>query len=662
MSYYNKIFISLLSLFFVFFLCPQNANAALPTYKGSGTFTAGTVAITPPFPTGGASPALNDICLLVVESENQAITLSSAQGFAEVTTYSPQSAGTAAVNPGSRLAVFWKRAAASNTAPTVADSGDHTTGQIHCFSGVITTGNPWDIGAGGNDSAANDTSAVIPGATTTTNNALIVLITSTSYNGNSTAQCTGWSNASLANITERTDNTDTSGLGGGHCMATGEKSSLGAYSQTTATLANTSYKGAVSLALKPPIETNIATGADPSSVSVAPNTAIMDAGAFTVDTTTSTDSITALTVTLNTSGTPYDGLSEVRITSDNGSILYFSAISNPRSNSLLFSGGTPVPVGTATTQFKIRITPKTHANMSVPNGASYSLSPYVSAFTSSNTQTGTDSNANAITIDNLSPNSATSVSGSSSAAANTINWTSSSSSDFDTTNGSVVLRWASASAGSETPVEGTSNYSPGNSINTATVACVVSSAISTVISKVDGSGGSAECTSTALTNGQTYTYKVFQRDSSGNYDTGTVIGSFTPVIISVTITSDGTISYGIVPLSGTKNTTATDLNDTQVIKNDGTAAEDFTIKTSNATGGVQWTLGSLTGDNTFVHEFSTNSGGLWTKFSVADSYQTFATNVSANTSQNLDLRIYAPSSSSDYQQKNITVTILATQH
>ncbi|MBI3545385.1 MAG: hypothetical protein HY081_02135 [Gammaproteobacteria bacterium] len=197
--------------------------------------------------------AANDVCLLAVESENQAIALSVGfeNGFVEVPTWSPQSAGTAAINPGSRLALFWKRTLGGDTAPRVADPGDHATAQIHCFSGVITSGNPWDTGAGGNDLGVNDTAGTIPGSATTVVDTLVVLITSTSFNGTSTTQCSAWTNASLTLLTERTDNTNTQGLGGGHCLATGEKAGTGTYVNTTVTLANTSYKGAISLALKP---------------------------------------------------------------------------------------------------------------------------------------------------------------------------------------------------------------------------------------------------------------------------------------------------------------------------------------------------------------------------------------------------------------------------
>ncbi len=134
----------------------------------------------------------------------------------------------------------------------------------------------------------------------------------------------------------------------------------------------------------------------------------------------------------------------------------------------------------------------------------------------------------------------------------------------------------------------------------------------------------------------------------------------TPAVVSVTITSDGTVSYGTLAASGTKSTI--ELGDTQIVKNDGNLAEDFTIKTSVATGGTQWSLGSVPGVNTFVHEFSTNGGGGWTKFTTADSYQSFVSNIAANGTQNLDLRITLPTSSTDSQQKSITITILATQH
>lgn len=218
---------------------------ALPTYFNSGTFTASATAITPPFP---ASTAANDIAILVVTSEAETISLATANGFVAIPG-SPQGAGTAATNPGISVAVFWKRLVGGDSAPVTNDSGNHQAGQIHVFRGVKTTGNPWDVTAAGNDGGSNDTTAVIPGATTTVTNNLVVLIQGSSFNGTSTAECGAATNADLANITERTDNTNTIQLGSGHCLITGEKATAGAYTDTTLTMANTTFKGAFSLAL-----------------------------------------------------------------------------------------------------------------------------------------------------------------------------------------------------------------------------------------------------------------------------------------------------------------------------------------------------------------------------------------------------------------------------
>jgi hypothetical protein len=232
---------------------------ALPTYVGSGTFTTGTGNITPPF---HASTAADDIVLLVVETENQDISpLSAAQGFVEVPS-SPQFAGTQDTNPANRIAVYGKRitTAGGGTAPSTGDPVNHVTGQLHTFRGCITTGDPWDVTAGGNDGGVNDTTGVIPGGTTTVADCLIVLICGSSFNGTSTTQFDNWTNADLANVTERADNTNTVGVGGGHGMATGEKATAGAFGDTTVTLANTSFKGAIMVALKPP-----AVGGGPTS-------------------------------------------------------------------------------------------------------------------------------------------------------------------------------------------------------------------------------------------------------------------------------------------------------------------------------------------------------------------------------------------------------------
>lgn len=147
--------------------------------------------------------------------------------------------------------------------------------------------------------------------------------------------------------------------------------------------------------------------------------------------------------------------------------------------------------------------------------------------------------------------------------------------------------------------------------------------------------------------------------------TGTVAATVTPQNISVSV-SDGSVAYGIVDLSTTRDTTSGGVNDTQVATNDGNVAEDFNIRSTDATGGTGWTLaGSIDADQ-FVHSFCTTGGGspdpcdatpTWNAMST--SYSSLAGSVAVSSTRAFDLKLDTPSSTSDYLQKSITVTIQA---
>jgi len=135
-----------------------------------------------------------------------------------------------------------------------------------------------------------------------------------------------------------------------------------------------------------------------------------------------------------------------------------------------------------------------------------------------------------------------------------------------------------------------------------------------------------------------------------------------PVAVSIVLDSDGTVSYGKVALNNEKDTTSSGLNDTQTARNDGSVTEDFNIKTSNAIGGTAWTVGSTAGSNVYVHSFSINGGSSWEILDTVDSYETLATGISASGTQDFDLKIGTPTSTADYAQKSITVTIQAVEN
>ncbi|MEI7851531.1 MAG: putative Ig domain-containing protein [Kiritimatiellales bacterium] len=224
------------------------APVSAPTFVAAGAIAGGTGTIAPALPAGIAT---GDILLLFVETANQTSTVSVANGgtWAQVTG-SPQGTGTAAATASTRLTAFWSRYNGTQGAPTVSDSGDHQIARMIAIRGAAASGNPWDVTAGGVE-ATSDTSASIPGATTTVANTLVVVAVAGSLpDSTSTAIFSGWANANLTSLTERTDNANTSGNGGALGVATGIKATAGAYGNTTATHSSSAVKGMMSIAIK----------------------------------------------------------------------------------------------------------------------------------------------------------------------------------------------------------------------------------------------------------------------------------------------------------------------------------------------------------------------------------------------------------------------------
>src|SRR2546427_5025150 len=225
----------------------HQASAAPPTYQAAGTVQSGTGTLTVAWP----AHAINDIGLLILETQNEAVTLGTNAANWTTVTNSPQGTGT--TSTGTRLTVFWSRATSTSMGNVglTGTSMDHQIAQIITFRGVVATGNPWDVTAG--DVTPSTTTAVsIPGATTGVPATLVVAIVS---NGSdiSAAQIPGsFTNSDLSSVTKRQDNNTTASGGGGFTVATGSKALAGAYGPTSATLGFSSLQGRMSIALRPP--------------------------------------------------------------------------------------------------------------------------------------------------------------------------------------------------------------------------------------------------------------------------------------------------------------------------------------------------------------------------------------------------------------------------
>jgi hypothetical protein len=148
-------------------------------------------------------------------------------------------------------------------------------------------------------------------------------------------------------------------------------------------------------------------------------------------------------------------------------------------------------------------------------------------------------------------------------------------------------------------------------------------------------------------------------------DEGVVVCTVSGVIVSLGLVSDGTVDYGSLALGASANTTPTGVNESQHVTNNGTVAEDFFIKSSDATrgGGTTWELViDPPTHNEFMHEWSSTGGPPWTAMNASNDYGAYVGPVNPGITVQLDLQITMPSTTDDYLEHTITVTVMATEH
>jgi hypothetical protein len=248
------------------------------SWVAAGTLGASTAGVSVPLPAGIAA---GDILLLFVTSANETTAgvstgdIAAPSGWAMVTgTGSANNGqGAAAGATSTRLTVFWLRYTGVETAPTVADTGDHNVAVIHAFRGCVASGNPWDVVNAGTD-VTSDTSLDATGVTTTAAGEMIVVGTA-SETDIATARISGTpTNASLTGIAVRSDGSSTSGSGGGIAVFTGVLAGTGASGTTSAVYATATLKSWVTIALvAAPPSVNALAGAA-SGTGTAPRPAV----------------------------------------------------------------------------------------------------------------------------------------------------------------------------------------------------------------------------------------------------------------------------------------------------------------------------------------------------------------------------------------------------
>lgn len=220
----------------------RQSAGTLPTINSVGSAFGGTGAPTATLP---GTVAENDILVLALQSSQQS--LATPAGYKQL---GPQNGIGPATTAGStRLGVFWKRATSSESAPTIADSGDHTYGIMFTVRGCPTTGDPFRMIGQAWKFTASTTGTADAGAIRTANS-LVVSIFAHAVDSAS-AQGSSPTNASLANVTEVFDGATTDGTGGGIYIMSGEAAQPGDVEAGTVTWANSTVDVSTTVAFVP---------------------------------------------------------------------------------------------------------------------------------------------------------------------------------------------------------------------------------------------------------------------------------------------------------------------------------------------------------------------------------------------------------------------------
>lgn len=214
---------------------------AFPSVRAVGAAQSGVGNVTPTLPTGTAA---NDILVLFIET-GSADTVSTPTGYS-IAGSSPQSDTTDAT----KLSIFWKRAASGEAAPTITDPGDHCVAQLIAIKDCVTSGDPFNATTGSIDTTSS-TTTTLPAVTTTVDECLVLTACGVTRDSNQTAWFSGWTNSTLANLTEQMDVTRADGTGGGFGVASGELAAAGSSGTTSVTIGIAGRKTRWTGALQP---------------------------------------------------------------------------------------------------------------------------------------------------------------------------------------------------------------------------------------------------------------------------------------------------------------------------------------------------------------------------------------------------------------------------
>jgi len=135
---------------------------------------------------------------------------------------------------------------------------------------------------------------------------------------------------------------------------------------------------------------------------------------------------------------------------------------------------------------------------------------------------------------------------------------------------------------------------------------------------------------------------------------------FTPFLVSISLTTDGSVSFGYLGLGTSASTYGVGVgqSDPEIISVDSGTANLNVRSTAFVGVGSTWSLGAASGPDQVLWQFS-KDGSSWSDFAVVGTEYPFDTNVPAGNTRNVYLRIYMPSSTNSYVSHPAEITIVA---
>jgi len=184
-----------------------------PQLRGVGAFGSGTTSFTAAVPTGGSAPVAGDAMYIIMESSDSSTTAGTPTTPGGWSKLGENTIGAGATNV-TTLTIFGKIAGAGEGNVTVNGVGDHCAGAMvvvynHGLS-VIT-----DTVVGAFTDHGTSTTNVLAASITVTAKSFVITAMGLSDDANDTSNVSGVTNANLAGITERIDQTVSTGAGGG---------------------------------------------------------------------------------------------------------------------------------------------------------------------------------------------------------------------------------------------------------------------------------------------------------------------------------------------------------------------------------------------------------------------------------------------------------------